>query len=139
MTNIAAALGPAAVNLASAGNFAILAESGVSTVPPSAISTSLCLTRPKIVLISSLAGNIGLSPAAGTALTGFSPVLAPGGTFESSTQVTGQLLAASFTSPTPSTLTTAISDMQTAFTNATGRVNPNFLNLDSGNWFLRFL
>jgi len=115
MTNTAAALGPAPVNLASAGNFAILAKSGVSTVPSSAIT-----------------GNIGLSPAAGTALTGFSPILAPGGTFETSTQVTGQLLAASFTSPTPSTLTTAVSDMQTAFTDATGRINPNFLNLESG-------
>jgi len=91
-------------------------------------------------LIFFLAGDIGLSPAAGTALTGFSAALAPGGTFETSTQVTGRLLAASFTSPTPSTLTTAVSDMQTAFTDASGRVNPNFLNLNSGNpFFLCFL
>jgi len=114
MTNTAVALGPAAVNLRSAGNFAILAKSGISTVPSSAIT-----------------GDIGLSPAAGTALTGFAAVLAPGGTFETSTQVTGKLLAASFTSPTPSILTTAISDMQTAFTDANGRVNP-ILNLNGG-------
>ena len=42
MTKAALALGPAAVNLRSAGNFAILAQSGVSTVPSSAISASLC-------------------------------------------------------------------------------------------------
>jgi len=114
MTNAAAALGPAAVNLRSSGNFAILAKSGVSTVPSSEIT-----------------GDIGLSPAAGTALTGFSLILAPGGTFATSTQVTGRLLAASYTSPTPSTLTTAVSDMQTAFTDAMGRVNP-ILNLNGG-------
>ncbi|KDR71848.1 hypothetical protein GALMADRAFT_782516 [Galerina marginata CBS 339.88] len=34
----ALALGPAVVNLGTAGNFAILSESGISTVPPSSIS-----------------------------------------------------------------------------------------------------
>lgn len=115
LANNVVARGPAAVNLRSAGNFAILAKSGVSTVPPSAIT-----------------GDVGLSPAAGTALTGFSFVLAPGGTFATSAQVTGRLFAASFTSPTPSILTTGISDLQTAFTDAIGRVNPNFLNLNGG-------
>ena len=81
-----------------------------------------------------VAGNIGLSPAASTFLTGFSPVLDPSGTFSKSTQVTGKLYAASYTSPTPSTLTTAISDMRTAYTDASGRVLPNFLNLGAGNF-----
>jgi hypothetical protein len=35
--NKVVALGPAAVNLGTAGNFAILAKSGVSTVPPSSV------------------------------------------------------------------------------------------------------
>jgi hypothetical protein len=53
-------------------------------------------------------------------------------TYATSPQVTGELFAASFASPTPSMLTTAVSDMQTAYTNASSRSNPGFLNLDSG-------
>jgi Ice-binding-like len=62
-------------------------------------------------------------------------VLDRSGTFSKSTQVTGNLYAASYTSPTPSTLTTAIFDMQTAYTDASGRILPNFLNLGSGKFF----
>jgi hypothetical protein len=40
--------------------------------------------------------------------------------------------AADYSSPTPSTLTTAISDMQTAYTTAQGLAGPNFTNLGSG-------
>jgi hypothetical protein len=79
-----------------------------------------------------LAGAIGVSPAAGTFLTGFALTLDSSGTFSTSIQVTGKLSAASYTSPTPSTLTTAISNLQTAYTDAASRPNPNFINLDSG-------
>src|SRR5660397_106007 len=61
-----------AVNLRSAGDYVILAGSAVSNVPASAIT-----------------GNIGLSPAAGTYLTGFSLVLPAGGASSTSSQVTG--------------------------------------------------
>jgi hypothetical protein len=81
-----------------------------------------------------VAGNVGLSPAASTFLTGFSLVLDSSGTFSKSTQVTGELFAASYASPTPSTLTTAILDMQTAYTDASGRILPNFLNLGAGKF-----
>ncbi|KAJ7600005.1 antifreeze protein [Mycena floridula] len=111
----AAASGPAAINLRTAGNFAILAKTGVSTVPPSVIN-----------------GPVGVSPIAANALTGFSLTLDSTGTFATSSQVTGKLFAASFAAPTPSTLTIAIGDMGTAFTDGTGRVNPNFTNLASG-------
>ncbi|KAJ7205288.1 antifreeze protein [Mycena pura] len=110
-----AALGPAAVNLRTAANFAILAKSGVSTVPKSVIT-----------------GNIGVSPIAATGLTGFSLTVDSTGQFSTSSQVTGHLFAASYSAPTPSTLTVAIGDMGTAFTDAAGRVNPNFSNLASG-------
>ncbi|KAJ7337407.1 antifreeze protein, partial [Mycena albidolilacea] len=109
------ALGPAAVNLRSAANHAILAKSGVSTVPPSVIT-----------------GSVGVSPIAATGLTGFSPTVDSTGQFSTSAQVTGKLFAASYSAPTPSTLTVAIGDMGTAFTDAAGRVNPNFTNLGSG-------
>ncbi|KAJ7205287.1 antifreeze protein [Mycena pura] len=114
LSNVAA-LGPAAVNLRTAANYAILAKSGVSTVPKSVIT-----------------GNVGVSPIAATGLTGFSLTVDSTGQFSTSSQVTGHLFAASYSAPTPSTLTVAIGDMGTAFTDATGRVNPNFNNLASG-------
>ncbi|KAJ7445184.1 antifreeze protein [Mycena galericulata] len=110
-----AALGPAAVNLRTAGNFAILSKAGVSTVPPSVIT-----------------GNIGVSPISSTGLTGFSLTLASNGESATSGQVTGELFAASFTTPTPSTLTVAVGDMGTAFTDASGRTGANFTNLATG-------
>ncbi|KAJ6611907.1 antifreeze protein [Mycena sp. CBHHK59/15] len=109
------AVGPAAVNLRTAANYAILAESGVTTVPPSVIT-----------------GAVAVSPIAAGALTGFSLTLDSTGQFSTSSQVVGKLFAASYAAPTPSTLTVAIGDMGTAFTDATGRANPNFSNLASG-------
>jgi len=109
------AAGPPAVNLRSAANFTILAETGVTNVVTSAIT-----------------GNIGLSPTAATAITGSSLVMDPSGTFSTSTQVTGKIYAASYASPTPSMLTTAIGDMQTAYLDASGRTLPDFVNLGSG-------
>lgn len=49
-----------------------------------------------------------------------------------STQITGKAFAANYAAPTPSTLTTAIADANTAFANAAGRILPDFLNLGSG-------
>ncbi|KAF8582377.1 antifreeze protein [Ramaria rubella] len=109
------ALGPAPVLLRSAGNFTILAKSGISTVPKSVIT-----------------GDIGVSPAAATALTGFSLTLSTDGTHATSTQIVGNAFAADLKSPTPSVMTTAIADMGTAHTDAAGRVNPDHLNLASG-------
>jgi len=109
------AAGPPPVNLRSAANFTILAKTGVTNVPTSAIT-----------------GNIGLSPAAATFITGFSLVLDPSGKFSTSTQVTGKVYAASYAPPTPSMLTTAIGDMQIAYLDASTRLLPNFLNLGSG-------
>ncbi|KAF8887361.1 antifreeze protein [Infundibulicybe gibba] len=108
------AAGPAAVNLRTAGNFVILAKSGVSTVPSSAIT-----------------GNIGISPAARSFLTGFS-LISTSTVFSTSTQVTGMLFAADNSVPTPATLTAAVSDMGTAQVDAAGRPSPNFLNLNNG-------
>jgi len=115
LTSGVAALGPAAVNLRTAANYAILSKTGVSTVPPSVIT-----------------GSVAVSPIAATGLTGFSLTVDSSGQFSTSAQVVGELFAASYSAPTPSTLTVAIADMGTAFTDATGRVNPNFSNLATG-------
>jgi hypothetical protein len=103
------------VNLATAGNYVILAKSGISTVPTSAIT-----------------GNLGLSPAAATFITAFSLSADPGNTFSISAQVTGKLYAADYAPPTPSNLTVAVGDMQRAFTDAAGRA-PDISELGAGD------
>ncbi len=92
------------VPLGGAGTFAILAKSGISTVPSSVIT-----------------GEVGLSPAAATFITGFSLVSDATNTFSTSPQVTGNIFASDYTSPTPARLTTAVGDMELAFTAAAGR------------------
>ncbi len=103
------------VSLGQAGNFVILAKSGVSTVPTSAIT-----------------GNIGLSPAAASYLTGFSMTADSTNVFSTSAQVTGKLFAADFAPPTPSNMTTTIGDMELAFTDAAGRA-PDVTELGAGD------
>ncbi len=92
------------VPLGGSGTFAILAKSGISTVPTSVIT-----------------GEVGLSPAAATFITGFSLVSDATATFATSPQVTGNIYASDYTSPTPARLTTAVGDMELAFTAAAGR------------------
>jgi hypothetical protein len=116
MTGSSAALGPAPVLLGAAGNYVILAKTGISTVPTSAIT-----------------GDIAVSPAAATFITGFDLVLDATTTFSRSTQVTGHVLAASYTAPTPTLLTVAVANMEGAYTDAASRPNPNFLELGTGN------
>jgi len=111
-----AAGGQATVNLGKASTFVILSKSGITNVPASKIT-----------------GDMGVSPIAGTAITGFALVADKTNTFSTSTQVTGKIYAANYASPTPANLTTAVSNMQTAYTDAAGRVNPDFLNLGAGN------
>lgn len=108
-------LGPEPVLLGSSGNFAVLAKTGVSTVPP-----------------SSIVGDIGVSPAATSFLTGFS-LTAVGTTSATSPQVTGNLYGGDMTPPTNSNLTTAVLDMQAAYTDAAGRPTPDYLNLGAGD------
>ena len=113
VTNCAPARLP--VDLKTAGAYVVLAKSAISTVPTSAI-----------------VGNLGLSPAAASNITGFSLTLSSTGIFSSSTQVSGMLFAANYAVPTPSNLTTAISDMELAFTDAAGRA-PDFTEVGAGN------
>uniref|UniRef100_A0A7S0SSV1 Ice-binding protein n=1 Tax=Mantoniella antarctica TaxID=81844 RepID=A0A7S0SSV1_9CHLO len=103
------------VELGTAEDFAILSKSGVSTVPQSEIR-----------------GDVGVSPIAQGALTGFSLTVDSSGTFATSDQVDGELYAADFKSPTPEKLTRAVSDMETAYTDAASRSPADFVNHESG-------
>jgi Ice-binding-like len=97
-------------DLGTASDYVILAKSAVSTVPPSAVT-----------------GNIGLSPAATTFLTGWSLVTEPTNSFDTSVQVVApsKLYAADMTgAATSPALTTAVSDMQAAYT-ATAALAPS--------------
>jgi hypothetical protein len=51
--------------------------------------------------------------------------------FATSAQVTGEVFAADYAAPTPATLTQAVLDMQTAYTDAAGRT-PDFTELHAG-------
>ncbi|MCG2579787.1 MAG: ice-binding family protein [Marinobacter sp.] len=106
---------PAPVDLGTAANYVLLAKTGISTTGTT-----------KIV------GDIAVSPEVRTALTGFDEVLDSTNTFATSALVTGKLFAADMAAPTPATLTTAVSNMETAYTDAAGRTNPDFTELGAG-------
>jgi hypothetical protein len=103
------------VGLGTAGDYVILAKAGVSTVPTSAIT-----------------GNVAVSPAAATFITGFSLSADATNEFSTSPQVTGKVYAADYAPPTPSNLTTAVGDMEIAFTDAAARA-PDVTELGAGD------
>jgi hypothetical protein len=106
--------GPAPVLLGAAGDYVILAKAAVSSVPTSTI-----------------VGNLGLSPASASYITGFP--LTNVGAYWTTPEVTGRVYAADNDPPTPSDLTTAIGAMMTAYTDAAGRPTPDFVNLGGGD------
>jgi hypothetical protein len=114
-----AAIGTDPVQLETAADYAILAKTGISTVPNSVIT-----------------GDIAVSPIAAAAITGFSLIMDSSGTYSTSTQVNGNVYASDYTSPTPSKLTTSVSDMETVYTDAAGRSTSGTaatnLNLEGG-------
>jgi hypothetical protein len=101
------------VVLGGAGQFVVLAMSAVTSIPTSNVT-----------------GDIGLSPAAATYITGFT--LTRAGTKWTAPGVTGGLFASNNDPPTPSNLTTAVTNMTTAYTDAAGRPTPTMLNLGGG-------
>jgi hypothetical protein len=113
---VACAAGPASVDLGSAGNFVILAKTGISTTGAT-----------KVV------GDIAVSPAAATSITGFGLILPAASAFSTSALITGKVYAPGYANPTPAKVTTAIGDMQTAYTNGAGRTNPTATELGAGN------
>src|SRR6202521_178045 len=115
-TTGAIAAGPSPVDLRTAGSFVILTETGITTTGTTTV-----------------VGDMGVSPIAATAMTGFGLIADATNTFSTSSLVTEKIYAADYAPPTPTKMTTAISDMQTAFTDAAGRTSPNFIELGGGD------
>ena len=94
-----------AVNLRTAGDFVILAKAGITNVPGGVIT-----------------GDIGVSPIAASAMTGFDLIMDSSNEFSTSEQVVdGNVYAPNYMSPTGTKLTTAVSDMLTAYNDAAAR------------------
>jgi hypothetical protein len=101
--------------MGTATSYAILAKTGISTVPTAAVT-----------------GNLGVSPVKATAITGFGLTADSTNVFSTSPQVTGKVYASDYSPPTPVNLTKAVSDMELAFTEAAGRA-PDVTELGAGN------
>ena len=118
-------LGPAAVELGSAsdptaaGNYVLLAKTGITNVTGSSIA----------------GGHVGISPEAASAITGFDLTADSAGTFSTSASVVSpaKVYASDYTTPTPTHLTTAVLAMQAAYTDAASRTSPDFLDLGTGD------
>jgi hypothetical protein len=110
--------GPAPVVLGGAGNYVILAETALSTTGVTAVT-----------------GDLGMSPNPASSITGFGALpLDASGCFSTSTLVTGKVFASDYGTLgclTPSLLTTATTNMTTAYTDAAGRA-PDYTELGAG-------
>jgi hypothetical protein len=115
LANAANGSAESAIDLGSAEDFVILAKTGISTVPASSIS-----------------GNIGVSPIAATAITGFNLKMDSGGEFSTSTQFTGKAYAPEYSADVKTALTTAVGDMKTAYDDASSRPNEDDERINIG-------
>lgn len=110
-TGAAAASPETPVNLGSAVNFTVLSKTGITNVVRSAV-----------------VGNVGTSPITGAAL------------LLTCDQVTGYIYTVDAAGPLPcrvtdaTRLTAAVGDMEAAYNDAAGRVNPDVVNLGAGEF-----
>jgi hypothetical protein len=104
----------ATIPLASSAGYAIVAESGITNTGSSFIT-----------------GSMLVSPIDHSAITGFGLTLDGSGAFSTSSLVSGHILAADYTAPTPTTAGNAVADFGTALGNLQGR-SGGTVNLGSG-------
>ncbi|MCD0486826.1 DUF3494 domain-containing protein [Pedobacter sp. MC2016-14] len=109
-------IGPTAINLGTAGTFGILAKTAISTTG-----------------VTLITADIGVSPAAATAITGFGLVMNANLQYAGSSLVVGNIYAADY-SASAAKMTTAISNMETAFNAGNTIVSPApVVELHTGN------
>lgn len=106
---------PAPVNLGVASEFAILANTGISTLSESRVF-----------------GNLGVNSVDLGAITGFLLIPDVTNLFNTSAQVTGKVYVASDVLPTPTKLMMAMSSMDAAYDDAQGRP-ADFIDLTQGS------
>src|SRR5665648_445415 len=112
--------GPDVVDLGSAGlvgsDFLILAKTAITATGATSIT-----------------GDVGISPNKAGSITGFGLTMDSTNVFSTSSLMTGKVYAADYYPPTPANMTTAISAMEAAYTDAAGRTNPTSTELGDGN------
>jgi len=115
---VAAAAGPAPVNLRTAGNFVILSKTGITNVHTSAIT-----------------GNIGASPITAAAMDNVFCTEITGTIFGADAAYTGSGAVTCFSglSADNTLVANAVLDMGTAYTDAAGRTTPDFTELYAGD------
>ena len=99
------------VDLKSASDFVILAQSGISGGAGSSVT-----------------GNIGVSPITSAAITGFSLSLDSSESFSTSDFVTGNVYASDYKSPAPEKLELAVLDSDAAYIEAASRTSLDVVN-----------
>ena len=102
--------------MGSSGSYVILAKTGISNV-----------------IGSTITGDVGVSPAAESYITGFSLVADATNVFSTSSSVVGKVYSSNSAAPTPSNLTSAIGTVEAAYSIAAGRTPPDYTELASGN------
>jgi hypothetical protein len=107
---------PKRVDLGTSGDFVLIGKTKISTTGTTQIT-----------------GDIGVSPVAASYITGFGLIMDASNTFSTSSLITGKIYAADYTDPTPTKMTTAIGDMETAYTDAAGRNLPDYSELYTGD------
>jgi len=98
---------PTVIDLGLAGDYVILSKAGISTTGTTHIT-----------------GDMGVSPIKAIGLTGWDLILTAASPYSISALVTGKIYAPDYNAPTPTLLTTAIDNMQTAYTAANGLLIP---------------
>lgn len=111
-----AGTGPGIINLGGAADFTILSKSEITNTG-----------------VTSITGNIGVSPSAATFITGFGLIMNTDNQSSHTPIVSGKVYASDYAVPTPAKLTTAVNDMQTAFTVANGLTTTVIVGLGAGN------
>jgi hypothetical protein len=126
MVSAATATETAPVELGNAGDYVILSKTGISTEPSSSIT-----------------GNMGVSPIAATAMTGFALTMDEEERedevdliFSTSVQLAGRAFAPEYSDSIRTELITSVSNMEAAYTDAAGRPNADDsrINLSGGKF-----
>eukprot|EP00964_Phaeocystis_antarctica_P054688 scaffold32175_cov64-Phaeocystis_antarctica.AAC.1 len=103
------------ISVGTAADFCLLTKAGITSTGATSVD-----------------GNIGTSPIAATAITGFALQYASDSTSATSSLVSGRVYAADFATTTPAKMTAAISDMEAAYVDAAGRPNPDTVERGAG-------